>query len=593
MFFPRYTPIPVRRRNEVVFWCFAVFMLLLFLGRNALWGMEGRCAEIVREMLVTGDIFKSQINSVAENSRLPLSYWFFLPTILLFGADEFMLRLPVVLAALVLLWATRKIAARLFDEGTALLSGWVLLSTYGFVFWARVAAPDMANAAASACAVACFLDLREDSGFREYFCFYFLLAAGAIFKGVPIVLMVCVLVLPQLFCYPGRYKKYINLRHAAALLAGAAAGLIPYWLCGAVEAGVFGKQAAGSGMEILWHNQILRILDATYSGEPVYSYLYHLPRILLPWSGVFIISCVVFIRERENLTPEFYALLKGMLLAFLLFSFSGSRRWYYLLPLVPFCSVVTAALLNGYAGEGKLVDWVLEIMYFILLIFASLALALPIALPLQGVIFRYHIPAVVIISSFIGGLLVVILLTFDRDEDNVVARFFAMPPRIASLTAGMAVSVTVLFCAVIPAFTVFRSEKPFALELKQLADGINPSKIFFFDNAVNARVLYYLAPARPVESGSDIAEFICRNSGGRVAVIAEDSTEAVEKLKNGLDTLTVMPFDITAPHIQELHLSHESAGKDKLRAWIFDVPANVTLKQKNTANNIKRGAKNE
>ena len=84
----------VRRRSEVVFWCFAGFMLLIFLGHNALWGLEGRCAEVVREMLLSMDFFHPEINGVAETVRPPLSYWATLPAAILFGADEFTLRLP-------------------------------------------------------------------------------------------------------------------------------------------------------------------------------------------------------------------------------------------------------------------------------------------------------------------------------------------------------------------------------------------------------------------------------------------------------------------------------------------------------------------
>lgn len=590
MFFPRYSQIPVRSRNEVVFWCFAVFMLLLFLGRNALWGLEGRCAEVVREMLVTGDIFNPQINAVAEKTRLPLSYWVLLPGTILFGTDEFILRLPAVISALILLAATRMITRKLFDAETALISMWVLLSTYGFVFWSRVAAPDIANAAAVACAVACFLHWNDIPHFKDYLLFYLLLGAGSLFKGVPMVAIVFLLVLPFVF-KKGNLKKYCSWQHFFALLLGICAGMIPYWLFGAFDAGLNGGgSAAGSGIEILWKTQILRILDARFSGEKAYSYLYHLPRILIPWSAVFAVGFFTFVKKHKSLPGEFSSLLSGIFLVFLLFSLFGSRRWYYLLPLVPFCSVVTAAVLNGYAGESKTIDWILELTYFGLLAFASLALALPIALPLQGIVFRYYVPMIVILSCFCAGFIIVLLLIFDRGEDNSVARFFAMPPRIAGLTAGMAIAVTTIFCSVLPAFTVFRSERPFALELRKQVDGISPDKIFFCSGALNSRVLFYLAPIQPVKHGENLAAFICRNAGGRIAVISEDTPAALSSLEKELDKLQSAVLKTDKPHIQETHLYYEPKGKEKLRAWIFDVPANMTIKQQI---DNKKGPKNE
>ena len=578
MFFPRYSQIPVRSRNEAVFWVFAVFMLLLFLGRNALWGLEGRCAEVVREMLVTGDVFNPQINGVADNARLPLSYWVTLPGVILFGANEFMLRLPSVVSALILLGATRLITRKLFDAETALIAMWVLLSTYGFIFWARISAPDMANAAAVACAVVCYLYWRDIPDFKDYLSFYLILGAGSLFKGVPMVAVVFLLILPMVISR-GNYKKYFSFQHFFALLTGAGISLLPYWFFGSFDAGLHGGSAASSGLDILWNNQILRILDARYSGEAAYSYFYHLPRILIPWSAVFFTGFIFFLTKYKNLPSDFLSLLKGIILVFLLFSFSGSRRWYYLLPLVPFCSVVTAAVLNGFAGESKVIDWMLELSYFVLLAFASLAFALPIALPLQGVFFRYNIPMIVIISCCLAGAVIVFLLIFDREDDNGIARFFAMPPRIASLTAGTALAMTAIFCAVLPSFTVFRSEKPFVLELKNELEGISPDKIFFCNGAVNPRILFYLGSARPVNGGNDLAGFICRNSGGRVAVISEDSPAALSFLDTELKRLSVKVFDMNIPHIQEEHLGHEPGNKEKLRAWIFDVPLNIAIKQ--------------
>ena len=63
------------RRSELFFWSFAVVALCLFLGHNALWASEGRWAEIVREMLLTGDWFHPAIDFVIYFDKPLLSYW--------------------------------------------------------------------------------------------------------------------------------------------------------------------------------------------------------------------------------------------------------------------------------------------------------------------------------------------------------------------------------------------------------------------------------------------------------------------------------------------------------------------------------------
>ena len=575
MFFPRYNPVPVRPRSEILFWSAAVVMLLLFLGRNALWGMEGRTAEIVRNMLLTGDIFSFQINRVVQNS-MPLGYWAVLPGTFLFGTDEFMLRLPTAFFALVLLWATGKITERLFDVQTALISRWVLLGTYGFIFWARIASPDMANAAVTACAAACFFYWKDEPDFKDYLLFYFLLGAGSLFKGIPVAAVTLALIIPCAVVRRG-LGKYCSLKNLAAFCCSAVFVIIVYLICGAADNSCPGGNPAEGAVDMLWKKQIWRLLDARNLAQPFYCYIYHLPRILLPWSGIFIAGFISFFKRRRELNPEFSALLTGMIIAFILFFLSGSRSWYYLLPLVPFCSVVTAAVLAGFSGESSVMDWLLELTYFALLIFASLAFALPIAIPLQGVIFSYHIPGCAIVFSCLAGSLVIILLIFDRGEDNFISRLFSMPPRIAGMTAGIAIAVTALFCAVIPNFTVFRTEKPFVQELKKELEGIDPERIFIYSSSLHPRVLFYLSQERPVMCGKGISAFIHSNAGGRVAVIAEDDTRGMNRLKTHLAFLPQTVFDVDHPHFKERRLSHESESKDKLRAWIIDVPAAAEL----------------
>ena len=567
----------VRRRSEVVFWCFAGFMLLIFLGHNALWGLEGRCAEVVREMLLSMDFFHPEINGVAETVRPPLSYWATLPAAILFGADEFTLRLPAVLAALVLLWATRMIARKLFDEQTSLVSMWILFSTYGFIFWGRVAAPDMANAAAAACAVMIFLYWEEKPTLANYIAFYLLLALGTLFKGIPMVGVVLLLILP-VAVVRGNLKRYIDFRHAFALALGVAIGLMPYLYSYVADGGSVGRAAANSGVDMFWKTQVLRILDARYSGESVYSYLFNLPRIILPWSAVFAVGVYGFVKFRKELTKEFSALLLGMVLAFGLFCISGSRRWYYLLPLVPFCSIVIAAALCGWTDKMPGLELTIRIMRFCLLIVSSTALVLPVAIPLQGIVPHYRIPFGVFVCCCAAGAVSLLIYMLDQDEDNATAGFFGMPHKTASLVVGISVMFTAGFAAVLPQFTLYRTEKPFLTSLRRELEGIDPDDIMIYGDDTNGRVIFYLNLQRPVKNDKQLAAFLMSKRSQRIAVIAENGKQVYSGIAGELDKLTVRPFDPGRPHFSEQHLPHEAENKKKLAAWIFDVPENLCRK---------------
>ena len=144
----------VTRRQQGFFWCFAVIALFMFLGHNALWGSEDRWAEIAREMMLTGDILHPAINWQVYFDKPHLTYWLILPFgYLAGGLNEFIVRLPSALAALVGLYGTMVLGRKLFSAQVALAGCWMLLTGYGFLFWARAAAADVANLSAIILAV--------------------------------------------------------------------------------------------------------------------------------------------------------------------------------------------------------------------------------------------------------------------------------------------------------------------------------------------------------------------------------------------------------------------------------------------------------
>ena len=57
---------------------------------------------------------------------------------------------------------------KLFNKTVSRLAGWMMLSSYGFLFWGRCAAPDMFCAACATLAVALFAQQEEESGFFHF-----------------------------------------------------------------------------------------------------------------------------------------------------------------------------------------------------------------------------------------------------------------------------------------------------------------------------------------------------------------------------------------------------------------------------------------
>ena len=93
--------------------------------------------------------------------------------------------------------------------------------------------------------------------------------------------------------------------------------------------------------------------------EPFYAYLIHMPRHLAPWSLLFIPALIGGIRDFKRQSRNMRFLMLGIGLIFLFFSLSGSKRHYYILPIVPFSLVFTAAYLGR--GEGASADILFKI----------------------------------------------------------------------------------------------------------------------------------------------------------------------------------------------------------------------------------------
>ena len=125
-----------KKVEGIVFYALAALFFLINLGQNPLWGSEDRWAEVARSMCFSGDWLHPAINGMIYFDKPLLSYWPIAIFATIFGSiNEFIVRLPSALAALIALWGTRFLAADMFkDRRITILSGWVLIGFYGFFF---------------------------------------------------------------------------------------------------------------------------------------------------------------------------------------------------------------------------------------------------------------------------------------------------------------------------------------------------------------------------------------------------------------------------------------------------------------------------
>ena len=194
---------------EITLYVVAFISIFSLLGVNSFFRSEDRWAEIVREMLLTGDWFHPAIDFVIYFDKPLLSYWLIALTAKLFGSlNEWTLRLPSAICGMVVIWGTVKIFRDLFSRQIGILAGWLTLSCYGFLMWTRSAEADMPQLAMVVLTFLWFMNCRKNAGFLQYWIFYLLLFVGAQLKGLPAIFVPIAAVIPFVF-FHGEIKRNI------------------------------------------------------------------------------------------------------------------------------------------------------------------------------------------------------------------------------------------------------------------------------------------------------------------------------------------------------------------------------------------------
>jgi 4-amino-4-deoxy-L-arabinose transferase-like glycosyltransferase len=512
------------KQKDIIFWSSAFFIVFWALGSKALGGSEGRWAEVCRNMLMTGDYFHPAINGVTYFDKPLFSYWAIVGISLLTGVlNEFIIRLPSAIAALTGVWATVGLSKRLWPEKIAHLSGWIMLTTYGFLWWARTGAADMENMTVVILAVYCFFVRKDKPGFVSYLVFYLIIFLGAQFKGLPAVAVPLVVLAPYL-AREKRWEKHFRISNFAALFIGVAVYFAPFAISTQTQlpAGYVyqsdegqgnvqdGKKA--SGLKLVYIENIKRFFNAKDHRKPFYKYFEYLPQMLLPWSPFFVLALLAAFLARKNLKPEARWLSEAIVLIFILFSLSSSKRWYYILPALPFCVILTSWFL--YSGYLKKLKRLVLIVIFFACLAASIGEVLfPVVSFVEKV--KEVVTPIVVLSFIATGILSMLPWFVRKWSPGYLTRLTGIPEAFSPCVLSIYILMTGFFCLQYVELDKFRTEKVFALKLKKETAGIEAENIAFYLK-VPPETLYYMQTTKPVQvlRGKEEAEALAKNGKG-------------------------------------------------------------------------------
>ncbi len=346
----------------------SIVLLFAFLGGREIWTQEHRWADIVSGMFYRHDFLHPYLGEARYYDKPLLSYW-----LIVFFADitgslnMWALRLPSALAGLLAVWSIYRLGTKLKDKQLGLLSGWMLLTTFYFIFWARTSSADMLNVAGSLFAIAWYVDKRDQQSFFNYAFFFIILALTSLCKGlvgaiVPVIAVLIDIVIQQ------SWRRHLRWSLLWALFPALIIYLLPF-----LASSYYGGEAYGqSGLYLVYRENILRFFQPFDHKGPIYTYFIFLPLYLLPWTFFFVPALYALKGRWKCLSKDEKWLSWTLLCLFLFFTLSGSRRSYYVLPLVPFAILFTADWLlmaaPRFTNTLRCAVWTILLSYILLFI---------------------------------------------------------------------------------------------------------------------------------------------------------------------------------------------------------------------------------
>jgi 4-amino-4-deoxy-L-arabinose transferase-like glycosyltransferase len=537
----------------------AALLFLARLGVRALWASEGRWAEVVREMQLSSNYFWPTINGALYYDKPLLSYWFILAaTRLTGGLNEAATRLPSALFGLAGVILIIVMARRLYDRATAAWAGFILATSFSYVFFSRHASADVETTTGVLAALTLFVWHRERQDGWWVLWLWLIMAATALTKGlqgfaVPLAVIGLYSLLGEgIQTFFGQLTQgslgqkfdwlrrrclwFFNAKTPVALIAAGACYYLPFAISSH-------RSHSEAGLYLVFRENVVRFFEPFDHRGPIYLYLYVLFGLMAPWS-VFIPAALVELhhRVRRSATSaladaDVFALIYFWgVLAF--FTLSRSRRSYYLLPILPAAALVVARLVASYASElWAPARRLMRIGYGVIVavtLTGGVAFLLPSAMRIGWL---RTLPPSPDRLMFLAGWLVAI--------GTVVYALGRFSVRRLAVSSGIIAYLALLFLFLVamPRAERYRYERSFAQTVRSTIDG-NPGQLALY-RIWGPGLVYYLAMTDPIPAFADpdrLADFV-EGRGGAWVITREKDVANVKLQHEVVAGEPVLPWD--------------------------------------------------
>jgi 4-amino-4-deoxy-L-arabinose transferase-like glycosyltransferase len=341
----------------------AVTPYFLRLGASSLWDSnEAFYAETPREMIAAGDYLNPTFNYHVRLNKPPLSYWIVVPFYKLFGVSETSERLPIVLAALVMIATAFGLGHVLFSVDAGLLAAIGLATSPRFLMFSRRIMIDFYLAMFMALALFMFVLAQKQPQRRRL---YLLLMYGCIGLGVitkgPVAVALPAIVLAVYFAFCRQLSELRRMMLPMGLVVIALI-VLPWYLA------IYFQHGWGHIEYFIIKDNLSRYMQPVWG--PHRGILFYLPVVIgdfFPWSVFLLPLCWVALRRlwpfmRDAARPASLErrrwennalLLIWIAVIVVFFSLSRSKEDLYVLPIYPAAAALVGSSLSRWFGKKQ------------------------------------------------------------------------------------------------------------------------------------------------------------------------------------------------------------------------------------------------
>lgn len=496
------------------------------LGTRALWSSEFRWGEISREMLKTGNYFWPTIDGIVYFDKPLGTYWLIvLSTPFTGGMNETAARLPCAIAGLLGVAFLMILARRLYDSRTAVWAGFILATSFSFVFFSRHASADVETVTGELAALLLFLRNEDRGGGWWVVGLWLIMAVTSLMKGLlgfalPIVMIgtySCLRdgwaelerqtlhgpIAGRIGWLIERNRWFFNWYSVVAIAVGLAAYVAPFQISQHVT-------NSGKGLQMAFHESVTRFFKPWDHRGPIYLYLYVIFALMAPWSVLLPAALVETHHLRdtdvEPARSDRFALVYFWA-TFVFFTLSRSRRSYYILPILPAAAILVArTLAQSGAIQSRLARKLLLGGYALLAL--ATACAIVMLVPASAIVRGAY--ALLPPLPYEGAFIVFWVVSVA----GIAYAIRQLSPHRIGVSVGLIASFSMVYIYIfaMPAAEAYRGEKDFALAALQKLNGDTGTLGFF----KTVGPLFYMDPPKPIPKFDTTDDLAAAVRGGSV-----------------------------------------------------------------------------